>query len=78
MTYLSWILALFGTLSTLRINLEKSSLLPVGGVENMESLAFELGCKIGSLPIEYLGLPLGEKHKAVIVWDRVEERFRKR
>ena len=39
MTYLSWILAWFEALSGLRINLDKSSLLPVGRVENKENLA---------------------------------------
>ena len=78
MAYLSWILAWFEALSGLRINLDKSSLLPVGRVENEENLANELGCKIGSLPVEYLGLPLGAKRKASSVWDGVEERFRKR
>ena len=75
MAYLSWILAWFEALSGLRINLDKSSLLPVGRIENEENLAIELGCKIGSLPAEYQGLPLGEKRKASSVWDGVEERF---
>ena len=78
MAYLSWILAWFEALFGLKINLDKSSLLLVGKVENKESLALELGFKIGSLPAEYLGLPLGEKYKVASVWDRVEERFRKR
>ena len=78
MAYLSWISAWFETLSGLRINLDKSSLIPVGRVENKENLAIELGCKIGYLPIEYLGLPLGAKRKASSLWDGVEERFRKR
>ena len=77
MAYLSWILAWFEALFGLRINLDKSSLLPVGRVEYEENLALELGCKIGFLPVEYLGLPLGAKHKAASVWDGVEERFRK-
>ena len=34
--------------------------------------------QIGSLPTEYLGLPLGAKRKASSVWDGVEKRFRKR
>ena len=62
MAYLSWILAWFKALFGLRINLDKSSLLLVGRIENVENLALELGCKIGSLPAEYLGLPLGAKH----------------
>ena len=37
MAYLSWIFAWFEALSGLRINLDKSSLLPVGRVENNEN-----------------------------------------
>ena len=33
---------------------------------------------MGRLPTSYLGLPLGAHHKSVVVWDGVEERFRKR
>ena len=50
----------------------------MGRVDDVERLGFELGCNIGSLPTEYLGLPLGAKHKAVRVWDGVEERFCRR
>ena len=61
----------------LRINLDKSEILLVGRVENLETLALEAGCKVGKLP-SYLGIPLGANHKSVAVWDGVEERFRKR
>ena len=47
-------------------------------MDNVEELASELGCKVGSLPTPYLGLPLGAKHKALGVWDSIEKRFRKR
>ena len=77
MTHLCWILAWFEALSGLNINLEKSSFLPVDKVDDVERLAFELGCNY-SLPTKYLGLPLGEKHKVARVWDGVEERFRRR
>ena len=76
--YLSWILMWFEALSGLKINLNKSEIIPIGPVDNAEELATELGCKIGSLPTSYLGLPLGAKHKALGVWDWIEERFRKR
>ncbi|RVX09439.1 hypothetical protein CK203_015283 [Vitis vinifera] len=36
-----------------------------------------LGCKVGSLPTTYLGLPLGAPHRSMTVWDGVEERMRK-
>ncbi|RVW54319.1 Protein RETICULATA-related 1, chloroplastic [Vitis vinifera] len=35
-------------------------------------------CKVGSLPVKYLGLPLGARHKALSTWDGVEERMRRR
>ena len=76
--YLSWILMWFEALSGLRINLNKSEILPVGSVDNVQELAVELGCGICSLPSSYLGLPLGVNHKALGVWDTVEDMFRKR
>ena len=67
----------FKVMSGLKINLNKNEIIPIGTVANVEELASELGCKVGSLPTSYLGLPLGAKHKALGVWDSVEERFRK-
>ncbi|RVX16052.1 putative ribonuclease H protein [Vitis vinifera] len=58
--------------------LGKSELIPVGRVESMDDLAGEFGCSLGSLPTTYLGMPLGAPFKSVIVWDGVEERFRRR
>ncbi|KAL6339823.1 hypothetical protein AAG906_034911 [Vitis piasezkii] len=78
MTYLSWILAWFEAASGLRINLAKSELIPVGEVEEIEEMAVELGCRVGSLPNVYLGLPLGVPHKASSMWDGVEEKMRRR
>ena len=54
--YLSRILAWFKALFRLRINLDKTTLLPVGRVDNAKGLAAELGCKIGLLPTDYLGM----------------------
>ncbi|RVW13005.1 LINE-1 retrotransposable element ORF2 protein [Vitis vinifera] len=77
-TYLSWILVWFEAASGLRINLAKSEVILVGEVEDIEMLAVELGCKVGTLPSVYLGLPLGAKHKAMAMWDGVEARMRRR
>ncbi|RVW97064.1 hypothetical protein CK203_029994 [Vitis vinifera] len=68
----------FEACSGLKINLEKSKLIPVGKVHDIEGLAMELGCKMGGLPSCYLGLPLGAPFKSMAVWDGVEERFRRR
>ena len=78
LTYLSWLLMWFEAVSGLRINLEKSELIPVRRVENIDDLALDFGCKVGSLPSTYLGLPLGAPFKSVSVWDGVEEHFRRR
>ena len=68
----------FEVCSGLRVNLEKSELIPVGRVNDIEDLTLELGCKVGGLPSSYLGLPLGAPFKSEVVWDCVEERFRKK
>ena len=47
----------------LRINLEKSKLIPMRRVENLEDWALESGCKVGALPSSYLGHPLGVPFK---------------
>ncbi|RVW42718.1 Transposon TX1 uncharacterized 149 kDa protein [Vitis vinifera] len=78
LTSLSWILAWFEAASGLRINLAKSELISVGEVEDIDEMAVELGCRVGSLPTLYLGLPLGANHKASSIWDGLEERMRRR
>ena len=75
---LSWLLMWFEIISGLRINLNKSEIISVGCSAEVDSLALELGCKVGALPSSYLGLPLGAPHNSVAVWDGIEERFRKR
>ena len=78
LTHLSWILLWFEAASSLRINLDKSEIIPVGEVDEIEELVVELGCRVGSLPSQYLGLPLGAPNRATSVWDGVEERVRRR
>ena len=76
--YLRWTLMWFEAFSGLKINMFKSEIIPLGRVDNVEALAAELGCGVGSLPTKYLGLPLGAPHRASGVWDSIEERFRNR
>ena len=78
LTHLGWILAWFEAASSLRINLAKSELITVGEVEDIEEMAVELGCRVGGLLVKYLGLPLRARHKALSMWDGVEERMRRR
>ena len=60
---LCMILIWFEAVSSLKINLGKSELVPIGIVHNMHLLLVVLGCKQGYLPMKYLGLPLGAKFK---------------
>ena len=69
-----WFEALLG----LKVNMEKSELIPIGRVENVGELADEYGYKVGNLPSTYLGMPLGAPFKSIGVWDGIEERFKKR
>ena len=41
----------------LKINLGKSELVPVGMVHNIDLFLTVLGCKQGTLPMKYFGLP---------------------
>lgn len=45
------------------MNLSKSQLIGIGVVPNLEVLATNLGCQVGSLLFRYLGLPLGARFK---------------
>nr|XP_023880741.1 uncharacterized protein LOC111993115 [Quercus suber] len=76
--YLRKILASFEAVSGLHINLAKSELVPVGEVTNMGELVALLGCRQSSLPMTYLGLPLGAKFKDRAIWNSILERMERR
>jgi hypothetical protein len=62
----------------LKINLQKPNLVAVGQVLNEEELANILNCSISSLPLKYLGLPLGAPFKSKAIRDGVVEKMEKR
>lgn len=68
----------FQAISGLKINLSKSELAPVGTVQNVPELESILGCRVTSLPLTYLGLPLGASFKSKSIWAGVVERMEKR
>jgi hypothetical protein len=57
--FLRVLLVCFEAVSSLKVNLAKSLLVPVGNVDNVVELASILGCGTSSLPLKYLGMPLG-------------------
>ena len=69
-----WFEAVFG----LKINLGKLELVLVGTVHNFDLLLNVLGCKQGTLPMKYLGLPLGAKFKDKIIWNPIMEKIEQR
>ena len=66
---------LFESASGLKVNLAKSVLIPVGNVDQVGMLAGILGCRVASLHVKYLGLPLGASYKAKHIWDGVIEKL---
>ena len=78
MLFLHLVLSWFEIVSGLKINLDKFELVPVGVVPNFEMLVNALGCKQGSLPMKYLGLPLGAKWKDRAIWNPIVEKVEKR
>ena len=48
----------------LKVNVVKSKMVPIGEVNNVHALAEILGCRVGALPMAYLGMPLGTSHKS--------------
>jgi hypothetical protein len=68
----------FEAVSGLKTNLAKLVLVLVGDVANMDDLAGILGCGVSSLPLKYLGLPLGAPFKAKSIWDDVVGKIERR
>jgi hypothetical protein len=72
---LGFLLTWFEAISGLKVNLAKSEMVQVGDVPHVGELAGILGCSTSSLPMKYLGLPLGAKFKAKEIWNEVLEKM---
>ena len=55
----------------------KSEIVPVGEVGNIGALANILCCRVGSLPMKYLGMPLGTPFKTTSIWNPILEKMEK-
>jgi hypothetical protein len=76
--YIRLVLTCFEAITGLKVNLGKSEMVPVGNVGNVGDLAEILCCKVGSLPMQYLGMPLGASFKAKSVWNPILEKMKRR
>ena len=56
----------------------KSEIVPVGEVGNISDLAGILRCRVGSLPMKYLGMPLGTSFKTASIWNPILEKIEKK
>ncbi|KAK5834954.1 hypothetical protein PVK06_010634 [Gossypium arboreum] len=76
---MKFILRCFETFSGLSINFKKSCIVGFGvNKEFLYRLAAICKCKVGVLPICYLGIPLGADSRGVATWDVMVEKFRKK
>ncbi|RVW43709.1 putative mitochondrial protein [Vitis vinifera] len=73
------VLLVFGHISGLKVNLDKSNIYGINLEQNHLSRLVEmLDCKASGWPILYLGLPLGGNPKTSGFWDPVIERISRR
>ena len=72
------VLTCFQAFTSLKVNVGKSEIVPIEEVRNIQSLANILQCKVGSLPMIYLGMPLGTLYKIASIWNPILERMKKK
>ena len=73
------ILSTFEQLSGLKINFHKSEIFCFGKARDHEAYYSQLfGCKVGSFPFRYLGLPMHTRKLNNKDWQMIENRIEKR
>ena len=73
---LKFVLTMFEQMSGLKINFNKSEMFLFGGAKDREPVYSEIfGCKMGELPMKYLGFPIDEKRIRNIGWQKTEEKI---
>ena len=63
--YIRMVLTCFEAVIGLKVNMNKSEMVPIGEVVGLDDLATLLMCRIGLLPLQYLGMPLGASYKVL-------------
>ena len=62
----------------MKVNIGKSEIVLVGEVNNIVALANILLCRVGRLPMKYLGMPLGTSFKSTAIWNLILEKMEKK
>ena len=76
--YIRMILTCFEAVIGLKVNMTKSEMVSIGKVMGLSALANLLYCHIGSLSLQYLGMPLGASSKALAIWTPIVEMIERR
>jgi hypothetical protein len=76
--YIRMVLNCFKAVTGLKVNMNKSEMVPIGVVTDLGALADLLYCRISSLPLQYLGMPLGASYKALSIWTPIIEKIERR
>ena len=71
-------LTCFQAFTSLKVNVGKSEIVPIREVTNIHNLATILQCRVGSLPMIYLGMPLGTSYTTASIWNPILERMEKK
>ena len=69
-------LTCFQAITSVKVNVGKSEIVPMGEVSNLDDLASILRCRVGNLPMKYLEMPLGAPFKATSIWNPILGRWR--
>jgi hypothetical protein len=72
--YVWMVLTYFEATTSLRVNMSKSEMVPMGVVGNLPALADLLCFRVRAFPMPYLGMPLGASFKVMSVWNPILEK----
>ena len=72
------VLSCFQAFMGLKVNGGKSEIVLVREVNNLDALANIPQCKVGSLPMKYLGMSLGTSFKIGSIWNPILEKMEKK
>ena len=68
----------FQAVTGLKVNVHKSEMVPIGEVDDVQALVDILGCRVGTLPISHIGMPLGASHNSPSIWNPILEKFKRK
>ena len=72
------LLLCFQAVTGLNVNVVKSEMVPIEEVNNVNALAKILDCRVGALPMTYLGMPLAASHKSPSIWNPILEKIERK